>query len=536
MQLIEGGHTLQKNIKATLIIFAIGVFMAALDNGIITSSLTTLISSFQVSPTWGAWTITIYTLGLAISVPIAGKLSDRYGRRLLFIIEVTLFGLGSLLVALSPTFTFFIISRFVQALGGGGIFIIASSYVLAAFPKERHGGTLGMLGGMNGIASILGPNIGSFILGITGNWHWLFLINVPIAVLLVILGLKFIKEEQSFSNSKMDWKGISVLVLAVLSLMYSFTNLDGINIMDSILSPSFYAFFLAAIVLLVLFYFMEKGLEGSDTDPVVPVQLLHQSTFRWTLLIAFFSGAILASVIFIPGYVEQYLNVSSSIAGDWFTPLALASGIGAVGGGVFVDKKGPVWTLKFASLLCVVGFLLFPIWVESIWQMVIASMLVGLGFGSMLGAPINVLITEQATDKDKGISVATSSLFRQMAMAIAPTIFAGFLARSFMNIGNKISEGFTESGITLPPGAMDLYASADMSTGNMDVQSMVAAFNQIPDEGIRQVLMNALHETVGQGYNGLFWSAIIFSILTWGAVIILGVYRKKELSIRPTEQ
>ncbi|GAF08255.1 hypothetical protein JCM16418_2317 [Paenibacillus pini JCM 16418] len=395
-----------------------------------------------------------------------------------------------------------------------------------------------MLGGMNGIASVLGPNIGSFILGVTGNWHWLFLINVPIAILLLIFGVRFIHEEQEHTKSKMDWSGITVLVLGVLSLMYSFTNLNGVNLLDSLLSPKFYGFFIAALALLVLFYFMEKRLQSTDMEPVVPVELLHQSSFRWTLLIAFFSGAILASVIFIPGFVEQYLNVSSTVAGYWFTPLAIAAGVGAAGGGMLVDKKGPTWTITLASTLSIVGFLLFALWVESLWQMVIAGILVGAGFGSMLGAPVNVLITEQA-GKNKGIAVATSSLFRQMAMAIAPTIFAGFLARSYMNIGQNISEGFAASGMTVPEGAMDKYAAAGASSGQMDYQSMVEGFNHIPDTGIRQVLLDALHKTVGQGYNGLFWSALVFSILSLISAVVLGGIRRKRAAkqhAEPVEQ
>lgn len=519
---------MQKNMKVSLVIFAIGVFMAALDNGIITSSLTTLIYSFGVSPTWGAWTITLYTLGLAVSVPIAGKMSDRYGRKRLFMIEVIFFGTGSLLVALSPNFTFFLIARLIQALGGGGIFIIASSYVLSTFPRERHGRSLGMLGGMNGIASVLGPNIGSFILGATGNWHWLFLINVPIAVLLLIFGVRFIKEEQEHTRAKMDWTGISVLILGVLSLMYSFTNLDGVNVADSLLSWKFYVFFLAAIVLLVMFYYMERRLQHSGTEPVVPVNLLQQSTFRWTLFIAFFSGAILASVIFIPGFVEQYLDVSSTVAGYWFTPVALAAGIGAAGGGFLVDKKGPTWTIAVASSLGIIGFLLFALWVQNIWQMIIAGVFVGIGFGSMLGAPVNVLITEGASEKNKGIAVATSSLSRQIAMAIAPTIFAGFLARSFMNIGSHIKQGFAESGIQVPADAMQNYGPKGGAAGSGDYHSILEGFRSVPDEGVRNVLLNALHLTVKQGYNGLFWSALVFSALSLVSALILGAIRRKK--------
>ena len=170
--------TQTKSQSWAITLFAIGVFMAALDNGIISAALTTINEDFGVSPNWGAWGVTLYTLGLAISVPVIGKLSDRYGRKKLFIIEIGLFGLGSLLVALSPNFTFYLIARFIQALGGGGIFIIGSSHVLSTMPPEKQGRMLGMLGGMNGIASVLGPNIGSVILDVTGNWHFLFFINV----------------------------------------------------------------------------------------------------------------------------------------------------------------------------------------------------------------------------------------------------------------------------------------------------------------------------------------------------------------------
>lgn len=95
--------TEQKSQKWAISLFTIGVFMAALDNGIISAALTTINESFSVSPSWGSWGITLYTLGLSVSVPIVGKLSDRYGRKKLFLIEVCLFGLGSLLVALSQS-------------------------------------------------------------------------------------------------------------------------------------------------------------------------------------------------------------------------------------------------------------------------------------------------------------------------------------------------------------------------------------------------------------------------------------------------
>lgn len=215
------------NQKWAVLLFTIGVFMAALDNGIISAALTTINDSFQVSPSWGAWGITLYTLGLAVSVPIVGKLSDRYGRKKLFIIEVLLFGAGSLLVALSQNFPMFLLARLIQSLGGGGIFIIGSSHILTALPKEKQGTALGLLGAMNGIAAVLGPNIGSFILDMTGSWHWLFLINLPIAAALIILSVPLMKETKGGTRKPLDLAGTVILSLAILAVMYGITNING---------------------------------------------------------------------------------------------------------------------------------------------------------------------------------------------------------------------------------------------------------------------------------------------------------------------
>src|SRR5690625_978992 len=207
------------------IILLIGVFMAALDNGIISAALTTINSSFNVSATSGSWGITLYTLGLAVATPIVGKLADRYGRKKLYLIEIAIFTIGSLGVALSSNFTFFLVSRLLQSFGGGGIFIIASAHVLSTIRKDKQGSMLGMLGGMNGVASVIGPNIGSFLMDITGTWHWLFLINLPIGVLLFIGGAPVLKETKEEVMSKAAYFGITYLSFFMLSIMFAFNIL-----------------------------------------------------------------------------------------------------------------------------------------------------------------------------------------------------------------------------------------------------------------------------------------------------------------------
>lgn len=415
--------------------------MAAVDNGIISAALTTINSSFGVSANWGAWGVTIYTLGLAISIPIVGKISDRYGRKKLFIMEIFLFGLGSLLVALSPNFGFYLAARFIQAMGGGGIFIIGSSHVLSTFPVEKQGKALGMLGAMNGIGAILGPNLGSVILDLTGNWHYLFLINVPIALILLILGYFKIEETKEATVGKLDLLGTILLSLSVLSIMYGITNIEGTSLFDSLLTANVYGFLLAGVVLFATLIFYNRSLERRNGNPILPVSLLVRPTYLLTLLIGALSGALIAGMIYILAYSEQVLGVAAESSGYWMTPLALAAGIGAGLGGMLVDKRGPILAVFLSGIIAAIGFLLFPTWIEVKWQFIISSSIAGLGMGILLGAPLNILATERL-EKNRGSALSGLSLVRQIGMTIAPTIYAGFIVRGFNQIPNLFKSDF----------------------------------------------------------------------------------------------
>ncbi len=524
-----------------LTLFCIGVLMAALDNGIISAALTTINSSFDVSANWGAWGVTIYTLGLAISIPIVGKISDRYGRKKLFIVEVALFGLGSLLVALSPNFAFYIVARFIQAMGGGGIFIIGSSHVLSTFPVEKQGKALGILGGMNGIGAILGPNLGSVILDLTGNWHYLFLINVPIAVVLMILGIYKIQETKEPAVGKLDLLGTILLSLAVLSIMYGLTNIEGVSLIDSLLTPEVYGFLLAGIVLFAVLIGYNRSLEKRNGDPILPVSLLAHPTYLLTLLVGGLSGALLAAMIYIPAFTEQVLGIAAESSGYWMTPLALASGIGAGFGGALVDKKGPVFAVFLSGFITAIGFVLFPTWIDVKWQFIISSCVAGIGIGILLGAPLNILATERL-QKDKGSALAGLSLVRQIGMTIAPTIYAGFIVRGFNQIPSLFQNDFGSilqkkmETADLSPEAMQEFQqlastmSANGASADVDYEKLV---DQIQDPTLKDVIQSSVNQitlmAAQDGYGGLFYSAMVIALIIVVLAFILKPIRNKGL-------
>ena len=496
--------------------------MAGLDNGIVSSSLTTLTHAFGVTASWGAWMITIYTLGLAVSVPIMAKLSDRYGRKLMFLIAVVLFGLGSMSVALSGAFWMVLSSRVLESLGAGGIFPIASGYIVATIPVDRQGRALGMVGGMNGIAAVIGPNVGSLILGVTGDWHWLFWINVPIAAILLLMGQTRISESRAESQGRLDMGGILLLSAGVLSLMYGLTNLHGANLAQSFRAPDVYGFTLVGLVLLAIFWGYEKAVERRGKNTLVPMSLLQRPELRWTLAGGFASGVILASVIFLPAFVQTVLGWPSTQAGYWFTPLALFSGVGAMGGGAFMDRRGPIVTLASGFGIAALGAALFPIWVGSTWQMVVASSLLGLGIGTTLGAPLNFLITENESE-EKATALGFLSLVREIGLTLGPTIFAGFLTRSMMQLPQMLMTVARSHGMapaSLPPSmikAAQLDAFGSISGG----------IDHVADPAVRAAFGTALHDVLKTGFGHLFWTSGVIAALSVVSVAAAGVHRKR---------
>lgn len=525
-----------------LTLFAIGVFMAALDNGIISAALTTINASFNVDANWGAWGVTLYTLGLAISVPIVGKLSDRFGRKKLFVIEIALFGLGSLLVALSPNFAFYLIARFIQAMGGGGIFIIGSSHVLSTLPREKQGKALGLLGAMNGIAAVIGPNLGSIILDLTNSWHWLFLINVPIAIVLIILGWTKLEETKDPESGKLDFLGTVMLSIAILGIMYGLTNVEGTNFFKGLLATDVFVYVAAGIILLIALYFYETRLQRKGGDPILPVSLMRQPTYVLTLIVGALSGMLLSAMIFVPAFSEQVLGIPSENAGYWMTPLALAAGVGASLGGLLVDKRGPVLAIALSGIIAAIGFVLFPTWIELKWQFVIGSVIGGAGMGILLGAPLNILATERL-ENNKGTALASLSLIRTIGMTIAPTIYAGFIARGYSELPNLFKSDFGTQlqdnlkGVDLSAaGEKEMqqlgsqFAGADdLSTEQMQ-QLVVSIQDPTLKEAITNTVANLTKTAAHQGYDGLFITATCISIAILILAFILKPIRKKALS------
>ena len=422
------------NLILVSIIYLAGIFMGAIDTGIVTPARTLIQTNLGVDAQTGIWMITIYTLAYAASIPIMGKLADKFGRKYIYLTCITLFGVGSLFCGLSENFGSFsllLVARVVQAIGGGGILPIATAEFGTSFPENKRGMALGLVGGVYGIANIFGASAGSLILDIFGknNWQYIFYINIPITLFILVAGFLTLQNAKTENHQKTDILGIFTLTTMTLSLLYGLKNLDFFNIFGTIKNVNVYPFLLIFIVLLPLFILIEK----KAVDPVMNLKYFTNRNIVITLFISFLSGIVMMGMIFVPQFSENALKIATGSGGYLVSILGAFAGIGAPISGKLIDKLGVKIVLGFGFAVSIIGSL-FLILVTSVapsfLTVVISLILIGIGMGFTMGTPLNYMMLENTDEKQSNSALATLSLVRSIGTAIAPAIMVGFIAHA----------------------------------------------------------------------------------------------------------
>lgn len=436
-----------------MIIYLSGIFMGAIDTGIVTPARTVIQNNLGVNDQTGIWMITIYTLAYAVSIPIMGKLADKYGRKYIYLTSIFLFGIGSIFCGLSQdlgSFNLLLIARVVQALGGGGILPVATAEFGTTFPEEKRGLALGLVGGVYGIANIFGASAGSAVLDIfgTNNWQFIFYINIPITIFILIAGFTTLKNTKISDTSKIDFSGIFILTIMILSLLYSLKNLDFFNISSIITNTDVLPFLITFLVLIPLFIFIEKKSE----DPVMNLNYFTDKNIVLTLLISMLTGVIIMGMIFVPQFCENTMKVATGSGGYFVIILGLFAGVGAPVSGKLIDKFGAKLILEFGFLISIAGSLFLSFVATShpsTLTVVISLILIGIGVGFTMGTPLNYMMLSHTKESESNSALATLSLVRSLGTAVAPAIMVGFIAHAGANIQDEIMKNLPNT-ITIP--------------------------------------------------------------------------------------
>ncbi|MCM3410272.1 MFS transporter [Metabacillus litoralis] len=403
-------QTQSKQKSLVLSIFLTGIFMGALDHGIVGPALSSIVTTFGINASWGVWSFTIYTLLFAVSIPLMGKFSDRFGRKQVFMSGILLFGLGSLLSGIAPNFLTFLIGRSIQAIGTGGIFPITAAYITVSYPVEERAKAMGWIGVVFGFGSIMGPIVGGYIIQHFA-WQWIFLINVPISILVILL-MSTMKIPQTISKKPIDYLGIILLTAMILSIMLGITSKN-------------ITMLIIGVLLVPLFIKTEKH----SQDPIIKLNYFKSKYVLVVLLLSLMSGFIMASTMnLLPLYIETNFEVTKAQSSYGVAPLAVASMIASLIGGYLVSKWGAKNVLFLGFAITLIGSLsfIFPV---NYLLLLISAAIAGFGIGIIIGAPLNILIIQGTSMQEAGSAVGLLSLFRSLGSTVGPTI-AGIILSS----------------------------------------------------------------------------------------------------------
>lgn len=417
-----------------LTLYLLGIFMGAIDTGIITPARPIISAQLGVDESAGIWMITIYTLAYAAAIPIMGKLADRNGRKRIYLLSIGLFGLGSLLCGLSQdvgSFGMLIASRALQAIGGGGILPIATAEVGTTVPTERRGLALGLVGAVYGVANIFGASAGSLVLQIAGpqNWQWIFYVNIPITVAILVVGSLVLPRHTGEVTAPIDALGSLVLVTMILSLLYGLRNLDFLDVASSVTGTDVWPFLVTFLALVPILIVVERR----AADPVLHLAYFTDRGIALTLLLSLLSGVILMGVVFVPEFAENSLRLPAGSGGYAVIALGLTSGVGAPLSGRLTDRFGPRLVLGLGALVCLVAAAALIGWAipaPSTVSVMVSLCLLGLGLGFVVGSPLNYMMLERTDPADSSSALATLSLMRSIGTTLAPAVMVGFLAQA----------------------------------------------------------------------------------------------------------
>ncbi|MDU7408215.1 MFS transporter [Varibaculum cambriense] len=436
--------TAPKRWKLVLVLYLAGIGMGALDMGIVNPARTVIQNGLGVDDKVGVWVFTIYTLAYAAAIPVIGKIADIIGRKPVYVLAIGLFGLGSLGCGLSQDFSslgLLLASRAIQAIGGGGMVPVATAAVGTIVPPPKRGMALGLVGMVYGAASVFGASAGSLVLDIAGqeNWQWIFYINVPIAVIVVLLGIWALPQETQSSTRKLDLPGIFILVVMITALLWAFQNLDFTKISESLSDRDVWGGLLIFLVLIPAFWIAEVRAE----DPIIDFKYFATINVGTTLMFGAVSGILMMTVMFIPQFAENCLRLPSGAGGYPTIIIGVASAIGAPLSGRLTDRFGPRAVLGVGVLISTIAGFMLIYWASPYPGLVsnsVSIFVMGLGLGFLMGAPLTYLILHLIPETDANSGQATLSLIRSLGTTLAPAILVGLLATAMGGLSSKVMD------------------------------------------------------------------------------------------------
>ena len=427
-----------RNGKILALLFA-GVLMGALDISIVGPAIPAIEQTIKVDHRSLAWIFSIYVLFNLVGVSFLAKLSDLYGRRNIYIFSVGVFALGSAIVSFSSDINLLLIGRAIQGFGSSGIFPVASAVIGDIFPPEKRGRTLGLIGAVFGIAFIIGPVIAGVLL-LWFKWNALFLINLPIAAVVIFYAWRLLPSHRIATEKHFDWPGMLLIAILLASFTFGINNIEATEGMHAFLSWSVFPFLLITIIALFLFVYFEKH----SPSPIVKVELFDVKQIRIVGLVAFGAGMVQAITIFVPEMAVSIFGVTTSQASFMLIPFVMAIVVGAPASGRMIDKIGSRAIVMTGLTIASIGLLFFFANSNSKVFFYTAGILMGLGTSMLQGSSLRYIMLNEVQPTERALGQGIITLFTSTGQMTGVTLISIIVA-----LYNVHSIGYSKSFLTI---------------------------------------------------------------------------------------
>ncbi len=399
-------------------VVAIALFVVSVDTALIVIGLPVVTDELNTTLGWAGWTITGYQLSQTVVMPIAGKLSDTFGRKRLFLGAVLFYIACSTLAAFAPNIYALIIFRIFQGLAGGVFLPSATGIVGDAFGSAKRGTMIGLFSSIFPLGGMVGPNIGGVLVDLA-SWRWLFAFSIPFCTTLLILGVLVIPNRPGMPGKhKIDVTGAMLLAAGVISFMYGMTAWS--NHPDELASPSVWLFFVIGAALLALLMRHEYG----TPDPMVDPRLLWRRPFIAINLYTFaHSMALFGTFAFLPYYLKIAYGLSGTQSGAILTPRFVFATLFSAIASFMMVRIGYRLPIRIGVIIIVVSTGLLALGKFEVAPIAILAVLIAVtGVGAGITNPAS---SNAALDLEPGRLAAVTGLrgmFRSMGGVVGITM------------------------------------------------------------------------------------------------------------------
>lgn len=401
--------------KTLLTLLFTGVLMSAMDLAVIGPALPAIKAEFGMSDRELATLFNAYVLCAMLGTQLLAKMSDQVGPRAVYVGSIALFAAGSLVLVLAASPDALYLGRAIQGIGAGGIVPVASVVIGTRLPVEKRGPALGLLGAIYGIAFFIGPILGGILLRF--SWHWLFIINLPIAALLAIGALRLLPTRSDKQRQPFDVGGAAVLAIGLIALVSGVNGLDTSAPLQSLREGA--GLWLVLLVLAVPVFWR---IEHRATDPLVRPSLFQSRQLVTTWILTAGIGALQSAGIFFPALAVAALGVSPADAALLLLPGVVASTLAAPLAGKLINHVGTRLVIVVSLALEAVALAMYGFLEITLPVFLAANIIKGIGSAGLLGAPLRFIVFAEAPVHERGASQGLLSVFTSIGRLIGAAV------------------------------------------------------------------------------------------------------------------